>query len=142
MKSTYQKFLSIVWMILISSMAFSQSADWNQWGGTNRNFKSAAKGLAVSWSPTGPRKLWQRQFGEGYSAIAATDGKLFTMYRKGDTETVVALDAANGKTLWEFPYNAPFAKEYDMSHGEGPHATLWSPAILCLLQVRRERCTA
>jgi outer membrane protein assembly factor BamB len=123
MKSTYQKFFPIVWLILISSTALSQSADWNQWGGANRNFKSAAKGLAASWSATGPRKLWQRQFGDGYSAIAAINGKLFTMYRKGDMETVVALDAANGKTLWEYPYSAPFAKEYDMSHGEGPHAT-------------------
>jgi outer membrane protein assembly factor BamB len=123
MKSTYQKFFPIVWLILISSTALSQSADWNQWGGATRNFKSAAKGLAASWSATGPRKLWQRQFGDGYSAIAAINGKLFTMYRKGDMETVVALDAANGKTLWEYPYSAPFAKEYDMSHGEGPHAT-------------------
>jgi outer membrane protein assembly factor BamB len=123
MKSTYQKFLSIVCLILMGSTVFSQSADWNQWGGASRNFKSAAKGLAASWSASGPRKLWQRQFGDGYSAIAATDGKLFTMYRKGETETVVALDAATGKTLWEYPYSAPFAKEYDMSHGEGPHAT-------------------
>ena len=111
-------------LLLISSHGvFAQSAEWNQWGGANRNFKSSAKGLASSWSAAGPRKLWQRDFGDGYSAIVAAGGKLFTMYRKGDTETVVALDASNGKTLWEYPYSAPFAKEYDMSNGQGPHAT-------------------
>jgi outer membrane protein assembly factor BamB len=123
MKAAVQKFIPLVWLILAGGLAFAQTADWNQWGGASRNFKSTAKGLAASWSAGGPRKLWQRPFGDGYSAIAATDNKLFTMYRKGETEVVVALDAANGKTLWEYAYAAPFAKEYDMSNGEGPHAT-------------------
>lgn len=123
MRPLNQKIVPLVWLFLIAGTTFGQSADWNQWGGAGRNFKSAARGLAASWSATGPRKLWQRQFGDGYSAIAATDGRLFTMYRKGETEVVAALDAANGKTLWEYSYAAPFAKEYDMSNGEGPHAT-------------------
>ena len=45
------------------------------------------------------------------------------MYRKGERELAVALDAATGKTLWEYGYDAPFSKEYDMSNGPGPHAT-------------------
>jgi len=45
------------------------------------------------------------------------------MYRKGEQEVVIALDAATGKTLWEYCYDAPFSKEYDMSNGPGPHAT-------------------
>ncbi|MEW6127818.1 MAG: PQQ-binding-like beta-propeller repeat protein [Acidobacteriota bacterium] len=106
-----------------SPIVFAQSADWYQWGGATRNFKSPAKGLATNWPATGPKKLWQRALGDGYSAIAATDGKLFTMYRKGETEIVAALDAASGKTLWEYAYSAPFTKDYDMSNGEGPHAT-------------------
>jgi outer membrane protein assembly factor BamB len=123
MQPIYRKVFFLVWLILLGGTGFSQSADWNQWGGASRNFKSAAKGLASNWPANGPRKLWQRQLGDGYSAIAAMDGRLFTMYRKGDTEAVAALDAANGKTVWEYAYAAPFAKEYDMSNGEGPHAT-------------------
>jgi outer membrane protein assembly factor BamB len=119
----HYNYFSVVLLISLHSGVFAQSLDWHQWGGANRNFISTAKGLATSWSPTGPRKLWQRELGDGYSAIAATGGKLFTMYRKGEQETVIAIDAANGKTLWEYGYAAPFAKEYDMSHGEGPHAT-------------------
>ncbi len=110
-------------VLLITNGALAQSPDWNQWGGASRNFKSPAKGLATSWAASGPRKLWQRELGDGYSAIAAAGGKLFTMYRKSDQDIVIAMDAANGKTLWEYAYSAPFAKEYDMSHGEGPHAT-------------------
>ncbi len=45
------------------------------------------------------------------------------MYRKGDNEVVIALDAATGKTVWEYSYAAPFSPDYDMSNGPGPHAT-------------------
>ena len=103
--------------------AFAQSNDWAQWGGPHRNFTSEAKGLATTWPATGPRRIWQRELGEGYSAIAAEGGMLFTMYRKGENEVVIALDAATGKTVWEYSYAAPFSPQYDMSNGPGPHAT-------------------
>jgi outer membrane protein assembly factor BamB len=67
--------------------------------------------------------LWNRELGEGFSAIAAEGGRLYTMYRKGEQEVVISMDAATGKTLWEYSYDAPFPPQYDMSHGPGPHAT-------------------
>lgn len=105
---------------------FAQTAansDWAQWGGPQRNFKSTAIGLATSWPEGGPHKLWSRALGDGYSSIAVAGGRLFTMYRKGEQDVVVALDAATGKTVWEFAYDAPFWKEQDMSNGSGPHST-------------------
>src|SRR5215212_1954808 len=84
--------------------ASAQSLEWPQWGRARRDFKSDVKGLAASWPETGPRRLWSRELGEGYSAIAAQGGRLFTMYRRGGQEVAVALDAASGKTLWEYAY--------------------------------------
>ena len=110
-------------MLATSPAAFGQTSDWAQWGGPHRNFTSETKGLATNWPATGPRRIWQRALGEGYSAIAVERGMLFTMYRKGDNEVVIALDAATGKTVWEYSYAAPFTQEYDMSQGAGPHAT-------------------
>ena len=112
-----------VFLLTLPLTALAQSTDWAQWGGPHRNFTSETKGLATSWPETGPRRIWQRELGEGYSAIAVERGMLFTMYRKGDNEVVVALDAATGKTVWEYSYAAPFSPEYDTSHGPGPHAT-------------------
>ena len=114
---------AIALLLLMSNIALAQSSDWAQWGGPQRNFKSDSKGLAATWPATGPRRLWERELGEGYSAIAAERGMLFTMYRKGENEIVIALDAATGKTVWEYSYAAPFSPEYDMSYGPGPHAT-------------------
>jgi outer membrane protein assembly factor BamB len=116
-------------LILVLALFFfvptttAMAQDWAQWGGPNRNFKSDTKGLATTWPATGPRRVWQRELGEGYSAIAVEHGTLFTMYRKGDNEVAISLDAATGKTLWEYSYAAPFSPEYDMSMGTGPHAT-------------------
>ena len=115
--------LLALFFLMLQSSAHAQVSDWAQWGGPHRNFISETKGLAATWPATGPRRVWQRELGEGYSAIAVERGMLFTMYRKGENEIAVALDAATGKTIWEYSYAAPFAPEYDMSNGPGPHAT-------------------
>ena len=120
----YFKLIALLGLLLsMTGTALAQSSDWAQWGGPQRNFISDAKGLATTWPATGPQRLWQRALGEGYSAIAVERGMLFTMYRKDENEIVVALDAATGKTFWEFSYAAPFSSQYDMTNGPGPHAT-------------------
>jgi len=97
------------------------TAEWTQWGGPHRDFKSEVKGLATSWPETGPRQLWKRDLGEGYSSVAAEHGSLYTMYEKGEQEIVIAMDAASGKTLWEYAYHAPIT--VNMSRAPGPRVT-------------------
>src|SRR5271165_4185090 len=54
--------------------------EWPQFGGPHRNFTTDSVGLADSWPSTGPKKLWERPLGEGYSGIAVDNGILYTMY--------------------------------------------------------------
>jgi len=119
----HSKVIVLFALLVLMPVTTALAQDWAQWGGPHRNFISDTKGLATTWPATGPRRLWQRELGEGYSAIAVERGMLFTMYRKGDNEVAIALDAATGKTVWEYSYAAPFSPEYDMSNGPGPHAT-------------------
>ncbi|MGH9900634.1 MAG: PQQ-binding-like beta-propeller repeat protein, partial [Pyrinomonadaceae bacterium] len=70
----------------------------------------------------GPRQLWTRDLGEGHSAVIADGDRLYTMYSRGERETVVALEAATGKTLWEHSYEAPTAG-MNYEFGQGPHST-------------------
>lgn len=112
---------------LLFVAAGSYGADWRQWGGPGTNFHVDATGLADKWPESGPKQLWKRALGPGYSSITADAGKLFTMYRNGDDEVVVALDAATGKTVWEYKYAAPVGKKYTRDFGLGPNA---SPLIL------------
>jgi outer membrane protein assembly factor BamB len=96
---------------------------WTQWGGPQRDFHAPSSGLAASWPESGPRKLWSRELGEGYSAILVEDGRLYTMYRKDPQEVVACLDAADGKTLWEFKYDAKTSDKHVHQFGDGPRAT-------------------
>jgi outer membrane protein assembly factor BamB len=107
------------------------AADWLQWGGPNRNFMVETTNLASSWPAGGPKRLWTRPLGEGHSAILAEGGRLYTMYRplglvspvrRSQEEVVATLDAATGKTVWEFTYPAP-TDGLDFSQGAGPHST-------------------
>ncbi|MCI0336579.1 MAG: PQQ-like beta-propeller repeat protein [Acidobacteria bacterium] len=99
-----------------------QLQSWLQWGGPNRNFKVTAEGLKDSWPADGPRRLWGRALGQGHSAILFDNGRLYTSYSNGDRETIISLDAATGKTLWEFPYEARTAG-LNLGEGNGPHST-------------------
>ena len=104
---------------------------WLQWGGPRRNFTVETTGLAANWPASGPKKLWERALGEGHSSILAEGGRLYTMYRplgllstirRSQQEIVAAIDASNGRTVWEHSYDAP-TSGLDLSQGSGPHST-------------------
>src|SRR5215472_8336134 len=81
--------------------AASAGEDWLVWGGKNRDFQVSSAALADSWPASGPKKLWSRALGDGYSAIAEEHGVLYTAFRRGSHDVVTALVAATGKTIWE-----------------------------------------
>ena len=114
-------------LVLASFLSAASLPEWPQFAGPHRNFTADSKGLAASWPASGPPKLWARPLGEGYSGIAVDGDTLYTMYRKNSSEVVVALDAASGKTRWEYAYDATFIRGLAMENGPGPHTT---PLIL------------
>jgi outer membrane protein assembly factor BamB len=95
---------------------------WLQWGGPDRNFKVSSERINESWPAEGPKRLWSRPLGEGHSAILVDGGRLYTMFSNGTREVAISLDAATGRTMWEFAYEANTAG-LDMSQGKGPHST-------------------
>jgi outer membrane protein assembly factor BamB len=114
-------FVAIALAALCCTVAVDRAeAQWPQWGGPNRNFEVDTNGLADSWPEEGPRKLWHRELGDGYSSIVVDDGVLYTMYCRDKTECTVALDAQTGSTLWVHENPSPFKGS---DYGPGPHAT-------------------
>lgn len=102
--------------------AAASTPAWLQWGGPNRDFKVATQGIKDNWPSGAPKRLWSRPLGEGHSAILVDQGKLYTMYSSGNREVVISLDAATGRSVWEFPYDA-VPSGLDLSEGKGPHST-------------------
>ncbi|MGH9967301.1 MAG: PQQ-binding-like beta-propeller repeat protein [Pyrinomonadaceae bacterium] len=109
-------------VLLFSFVQTQAQSEWPQWGGPGRNFVSTSKGLAASWPQTGPKQLWSRALGAGHSAIVVDGNTLYTMYSQGEQESVIALAADTGKTIWELKYDAPTAG-IDYEFGLGPHST-------------------
>jgi len=99
------------------------SPEWGQWAGPNRNFRVPDRKLSSRWPDSGPRILWKRPLPFGSSSMVVDGKRVFTMYRDGDNEVVLAVASKTGKTLWEYRYAAPFLKGMNMKTGPGPHAT-------------------
>src|SRR5579862_1210385 len=113
--------LRIAVCLLIAAVALAQN--WTTWGGKNRDFiiENSAK-LANSWPADGPKKLWTKPIGDGYSAIAEENRVLYTAFRRSGAEVITALDAATGKTIWEYGYPTQFVNSFKEKVGPGPYA--------------------
>lgn len=99
---------------------------WTQWGGPHRNFQTEAAGLKDTWPASGPRVVWKRVLGEGYSAPVVENGVVYTAYGRPGEEIVVAMNAETGATIWE--RNNPMTFRSDAPEmGNGPYA---SPLIV------------
>jgi outer membrane protein assembly factor BamB len=128
-RSTLQYLIVASLLVGSSTIAGQTGPSWTQWGGPRRDFMPDSKGLASSWPAGGPKKLWSRSLGEGHSSVLVESGRLYTMYRQvtrqpavSHEEVVAALDAASGKTIWEFKYPAP-TSGIQFDQGLGPHST-------------------
>ena len=96
---------------------------WTQWGGPNRNFQTQASGIKDTWPAGGPRVIWKRPLGEGYSSPVVENGVLYTMYGKRGEEFVIAANAESGETLWEQSGSMTFQSDAAQDMGNGPYST-------------------
>lgn len=112
-------------MMLMGSAALAgENAPWPQFAGPDRNFVVPAPKLAESWPAEGPATLWKRELGPGNASIVADgNGRLYTGYRDGEEDVIVALDAKTGKDVWSFRYASPTQDGQVLDFGKGPNTT-------------------
>jgi outer membrane protein assembly factor BamB len=109
-----------VFSVLLSSLTNLSARDWPGWRGPNRDDVSAENGLLTSWPEDGPAKLWMStDAGLGYAGMATSDGVLYTLGADDDGEFAIAINTANGETMWQTPVGQ-FLKN---SWGDGPRGT-------------------
>ncbi len=105
-----------------AALACCGAADWPKFGGPSSDF-AAPMDAPLRWPATGPRVVWNRPLGEGYSSVVVAGSRLYTMFRRGEQEVVISLDAGTGKTIWEYAYDAPLPADFDVHNTTGPRAT-------------------
>jgi outer membrane protein assembly factor BamB len=94
--------------------------DWPQWRGPNRDGVSREKGWTADWPREGPKLLWKTSVGTGFSSMAVSIGRLYTMGNTDNTDTVYCLDAETGAVVWKHSYPCSLVA---VRHEGGPGAT-------------------
>ncbi len=92
-----------------SSGRASADGEWPQFRGPNRDGVSKETGLLREWPASGPPVLWKAvNAGEGFSSVAISHGRVFTMGSRDGGEYVIAYDVETGKELWATRTGKPF----------------------------------
>lgn len=111
-----------VWLASLVMLSTSlPAADWPRFLGPQRDGTCTEEGLAAKWPAGGPKALWKRDVGEGFSTPVVVGGRLVLFHREGDDDVVECLEAGSAKERWEFRYPARYRDDYGM--GNGPRAT-------------------
>ena len=107
---------------LVTLMVWAAHAhDWPQLLGPGRNGIYAGTNLLSSWPKEGPRVLWRKDTGEGFSGPVGASNRVVLFHRIDDAERVECFEVASGRQLWSFAY--PTAYRDDYGRGDGPRAT-------------------
>jgi outer membrane protein assembly factor BamB len=96
------------------------ATDWPQFRGLKRDGVSSETGLLKSWPAEGLKVLWKAPAGEGYSHMAVSRERLFTLYGVDGNDVAVAYDAATGRPAWITLLGPKFINEQG---GNGPRST-------------------
>ncbi|HEX6863892.1 MAG TPA: PQQ-binding-like beta-propeller repeat protein [Thermoanaerobaculia bacterium] len=97
----------------------SKGSDWPRFRGPQQNGVSAEKGLLRSWPESGPRVLWKKPIGSGFSSVTAVGDALYTMAVEGESEMAYRLRESDGEVVWRVPLGPVFPETF----GNGPRST-------------------
>lgn len=107
---------SLILPLLLLVAASPPGQDWPGFLGPTGDAKSAEL-IQHDWPAGGPKVLWWRAAGEGYSAPAVAEGRVFVFERVGDEARLLAWDAATGADLWRVGYETHYEDSYGYSGG-------------------------
>jgi outer membrane protein assembly factor BamB len=99
------------------------STDWTQWRGPARDGAATTFAAPAAWPDTLVKK-WTVEVGTGYASPIVVGDRVYIFSRRGDNEGMSAHDAATGRELWRFGYDAPFTMHSAATrHNAGPKST-------------------
>lgn len=98
------------WISIVLAGVIVQSAaatDWAQWRGPEQNGNTREKAVVTEWSLDGKNVVWKSDVG-GRANPIVMQGRVFVITPVGEgaslQERVVCMDAATGKTVWEYRF--------------------------------------
>ncbi len=106
--------------IVFAAGVGAAAQDWPQHLGPERNGVYSGPALADSWGAQGPRVVWRKSVGQGFSGPVVAQGRVILFHRVGNEEVVEALDARTGVPQWRYAYATGYRDDFGFD--EGPRA--------------------
>lgn len=80
------------------------AADWPHWRGTAGDGIYRGDDWSIEAFKGGLDDLWKTNVSSGYSSVAVTGERLYTMGNQDNTDYVGCIDVESGDVVWTFPY--------------------------------------
>jgi outer membrane protein assembly factor BamB len=113
----------VITILTLVLLAFGlQGADrgWPQFLGPDRNGVYDGPPLLETWGTGGPRVVWRKPVGQGFSGPIVVQNRVILFHRIQNREIVEAFDAGSGASQWQYGY--PTTYRDDFGFDEGPRA--------------------
>ena len=91
--------------------------DWPQLLGPRRDGTYEGGDLAKSWPEAGPKVLWEKEIGHGFSNPVVANDRVILFHRIGDEELVEAVEPDTGKPIWTFRYATTYRDGFGFDPG-------------------------
>ena len=94
------------------------SPEWPQWRGPNRDDVAQESGLLAKWPDAGPPLAWKASgLGGGFSSVAISGGRIYTLGDRAGSQQIVAMNLADGKIAWTAKLGPVWEDEYGGPRG-------------------------
>jgi outer membrane protein assembly factor BamB len=104
--------------VLFASSAVVHGADWPVYRGPQYNGITSETNWKANFPSTGPKQLWKKSIGIGFSTMTISNGRVYAMGNSGKSgpnanqDTVFCFDANNGNEIWKHTYSCPLEPKY------------------------------
>jgi outer membrane protein assembly factor BamB len=117
-------------LLLCASALLAKSDEWPKWLGPNGDGISH-ESIGEQWPEGGPRKLWEKKVGFGFSSPIGFDGRVYLFSQEGRSDTLTAFDATTGNVVWTQSYAGTIPAEMGQAKNgaNGLPLPLATPAI-------------
>jgi outer membrane protein assembly factor BamB len=105
-------------VVLVTGSTIVHGADWPIYRGPNHDGITTEIDWNSDFPSSGPRQLWKKSIGTGFSTMTISNGRVYTMGNSGkkgpnpDHDTVFCFDANTGNEIWKHTYPCDLLPKY------------------------------
>ncbi len=118
------KLILVITAIFLFLSSASQSQDWPDWRGSNRDGIWWETGIVKKFRSNKIPLKWSIPCGPGYSGPTVAGGKVYLtdrIVKPEESERILCVDASDGKIIWTYTYSCLYG---GISYPNGPRASV------------------